>query len=192
MARTALRVLAAASAVAGLALVPGVASAATAAGPAGPAAIANSSTPSGGDPNTTVTFTVTVGGLSMTAPAAADLGSGAPGSTISGPLGTVAVADARALASAAWTVTASSTDWTSGTSTIPAGDVNYDPGFIHPTGTVTTTGSDITLSGTPQTIVTGTAGSGDNTASWIPTISVVVPGSAVGGLYTGTLTQSVS
>jgi hypothetical protein len=192
MARTTLRVLAAASAVAGLALAPGVASAATAAGPAGSAAIANSSTPSGGDPNTTVTFTVTVGGLTMTAPAAADLGSGAPGSTIAGHLGTVTVTDARALASAAWTVTASSTDWTSGASTIPATDANYDPGFVQSTGTISVTGNDITLSGLSQTVVAGTAGTGDNTALWNPTISVVVPGSAVGGLYTATLTQSVS
>jgi hypothetical protein len=192
MARTALRVLAAASAVAGLALTPGIASAATAAGSAGPAALAHSSTPSGGDPDTTVTFTVTVGALSMTAPTAANLGSGAPGSTISGPLGTVTVTDARALPSAAWTVTASATDWTSGTATIPAGDANYDSGFISSTGTITTTGTDITLSGTPQTVVTGTAGIGDNTTSWNPTISVLVPGSAVGGLYTDTLTHSVS
>jgi hypothetical protein len=191
MARTALLVLAA-SAVAGLALAPGVASAATAAGPAGPAAMANSSTPGGGDPNTTVTFTVTVGGLSMTAPTAADLGSGAPGSTISGHVGTVAVTDARALASAAWTATASSTDWTSGTATVPATDANYDPGFVQSTGTITATGDDITLSGLPQTVVAGTAGTGDNTATWNPTISVVVPGSAVGGLYSATLTQSVS
>jgi hypothetical protein len=139
-----------------------------------------------------VTFTVTVGGLTMTAPTAADLGSGAPGSTIAGHLGTVAVTDARALASAAWTVTASSTPWTSGAATIPASDANYDPGFIVPTGTITTTGSDITLSGLPQTVVAGTAGTGDNTASWNPTISVLVPASAIGGLYTATLTQSVS
>lgn len=191
MASTALRVLAA-SAVAGLALTPGVASAATAAGPAGPAALARSSTPRGGDPNTTVTFTVSVGGLSMTAPASADLGSGAPGTAISGPLGGVTVTDARALASAAWAVTASATDWTSGAAIIPAGDGNYDPGFIHTTGAITAAGTDITLSGTPQTVVTGAAGVGDNTASWIPTITVEVPAAAVGGLYTDMLTQSVS
>src|ERR1700733_5870669 len=53
----------------------------------------------GGDPNTTMTFTVTVGGLTMTAPGAANIGSGAPGTTISGPLGTVPVTDAPPLLS---------------------------------------------------------------------------------------------
>ena len=52
--------------------------------------------PGPGDPNTTVTFAVTSGALSMTAPATANLGSGAPGTTISGELGAVTVTDDRA------------------------------------------------------------------------------------------------
>jgi hypothetical protein len=150
----------------------------------------------GGDPNTTMTFTVTVGGLTMTAPGAANIGSGAPGTTITGSLGTVTVTDARALISASWTATASSTNFTTGggtpAETIPATDANYNPGPIATTGTITATGSDITLSNAAQTVVAGTAGSGDNTASWDPTIAVAVPATAVGGLYTATLTQSVS
>jgi hypothetical protein len=154
------------------------------------------SAPGPGDPNTTVTFTVTVGALAMTAPATADLGSGAPGATISSALGTVTVTDNRALLNAAWTATASSTDYTTGTGTpneiIPASDVSYNPGAINHTGTITTTGTTITLSGTPQTVVTGTAGVGNNSASWDPVLDVSVPVSNTGGVYTGTLTQSVS
>jgi hypothetical protein len=186
-----------AAVVAGIALYPSAASA-TELQPGTPAYFFLSSTPPAGDPDTTVTFTVTSGELSMTAPSSANLGSGAPGTTISGALGTVSVTDDRALLSAEWTVTAASTDWTTGGSspslaeTIPASDVGYDPGTITTTGTITATGTPITLSGTAATVVTGTAGVGDNTARWDPTLSVAVPASAVGGIYTGTLTQSVN
>ena len=159
---------------------------------------ATTSTAAGGpgDPDTTVTFTVTSGALSMTAPATSNLGSGAPGGTISHDLGVVTVTDDRALLSAAWTATASSTAFITGggtpNETIPASDVNYNPGEITTTGTITATGTTVTLSGLPQAVVTGTAGSGNNTASWDPGLVVSVPSSNAGGVYTGTLTQSVS
>jgi hypothetical protein len=143
-----------------------------------------------------VTFTVDSGALSMSAPVSVDLGSGAPGTTISGALGPVTVTDDRALLSASWTATAASTDWTTGgatsAETIPATVVGYDPGSITTTGTITATGTPITLSGTATPVVAGTDGVGDNTATWDPVISVAVPASAVGGTYTGTLIQSVS
>ena len=182
----------AAAAVTGIALTPGIASAA----PAAPPALANSSTPGSGDPDTTVTFSVTSGALSMTAPTSAALGSGAPGTTITGALGAVTVTDDRALLTASWTATASSTNWTTGGGTpaesIPATDVGYDPGSITTTGTITATGTPITLASAPAPVVTGTSGVGNNTASWNPAISVAVPAAAVGGTYTATLTQSVS
>jgi hypothetical protein len=181
-----------AAAVAGFALTPGVASAATAA----PAVLAHSSSPAAADPDTTVTFTVSSGALSLTAPDTVDLGTNAPGTTIAGALGAVTVTDDRALLAAAWTVTAGASDWTTGAATpaetIPAGDVGYDPGAITTTGTITATGTPITLAAVPAPVVTGTAGVGDNTATWDPTISVAVPAGAVVGTYTGTLTQSVS
>lgn len=43
-----------------------------------------------------------------------------------------------------------------------------------------------------QTVLTGSSGVGDNTASWGPTASLSVPAAAVGGTYAGTLTQSVA
>jgi hypothetical protein len=144
------------------------------------------------DPATTVTYTVTTGALSMSVPASATLGSGAPGTTISAPIGPVTVTDDRALLSASWTVTAAETDFTSGTSTILATSATYSPGTITTTGTITATPTSVTLSNSAQTVVTGSAGVGDNTATWNPTISVHVPASAVGGTYSGTLTQSVA
>jgi hypothetical protein len=163
-----------------------------------PAALAYSSTPdaASGDPDTTVTFTVNVGGLTMTAPASADLASGDPGTNIVAALGAVVVTDARALLAASWDTTASATSWTTGThtaaETIAASLVAYDPGTPFTTGTITTAGTKINLSGTATTVVAGTNGIGNNTATWNPTMTVAVPAAAVGGLYTGTLTQSVS
>lgn len=152
--------------------------------------------PGPGDPDTTVTFTVTSGELALTAPATSDLGSGVPGNTVSHNLGEVTVTDNRALLSAAWTVTASASTFTTGDGTtnevIPASAVNYNPGGITHTGTITVTGTERTLSGSPQTVVAGTAGVGNNTARWNPGLVVALPPASVGGIYTGTLTQSVS
>lgn len=144
------------------------------------------------DPGTTATFAIPPGALTISVPAGASLGSGAPGTQISAPIGPVTVTDDRALLSASWTVTASSTDFTSGSSALSATDATYSVGSVTTTGTITATGTDITLSNSPQTVVTGSDGVGDNTASWDPTISVAVPISAVNGSYTGTLTQSVA
>jgi len=190
--KTTFGAVSAAAAIAALTLAPAAASASAAA----PGVVAYSSADPGGDPDTTVTFTVTSGALTMSAPVSADLGSGAPGTTISGSLGPVTVTDDRALLSASWTTTAAATDFTTGggtpAETIPATDVGYDPGSITTTGTITATGTPITLSGTATPVVAGTDGVGDNTATWNPALAAAIPASAVGGAYTGTLTQSVS
>ncbi|GAA1261466.1 hypothetical protein GCM10009665_58990 [Kitasatospora nipponensis] len=144
------------------------------------------------DPSTTVTFTVTSGALSLSVPASANLGSGAPGTAISAPIGPVTVTDDRALLSASWTVTAAETDFANGASTIPATKATYSTGTVTTTGTITITTTAVTLSNAAQAVVTGSAGVGDNTASWDPTVAVNVPVGAIGGTYTGTLTQSVA
>lgn len=156
---------------------------------------ATANAPAGGDPNTTVTFAVNIGSLSMTAPLGANLGSGNPGTTISGSVGPNEVTDNRAALAASWTVTVSSTDFTThnGTTpeTIPAGDASYNPGSFTNTGTVTPVGTNITaLSGGGATAVTAT-GVGVDTVTWTATEAVAVPPAAVGGAYTSTLTQSV-
>lgn len=191
MARIAACVIAAA-AVTALGVAPSAASAATDA----PTALAHSSSGPGGDPNTTVTFTVTSGLLTLTAPVSADLGGGAPGTTVTGALGVVTVTDNRALLSASWVTTASASSWTTGSGTpaetIPATDVGYNPGSITTTGTITATGTPITLAGAAAPVVTGSNGVGNNTATWNPTLAAALPAAAVVGTYTGTITQSVS
>ncbi|MFJ7906798.1 hypothetical protein [Kitasatospora sp. NPDC096204] len=144
------------------------------------------------DPSTTVTFVVTSGALSMSVPVSADLGSGAPGTQVGAPIGAVTVTDDRALLSASWSVAASSTDFTNGSSTIAATRATYTVGAVTTTGTITATPTNITLSNSPQVVVTGSAGVGDNTASRDPAISVDLPAGAVGGSYSGTLTHSVA
>lgn len=184
-----------AAVVAGIALYPSAASAA-ALRPAAPAYFFLSNTPAGSDPDTTVTFAVTTGALSLTAPVSADLGSGAPGTTISGSIGAITVTDDRAALNSSWTVTAAASDWTTGggtgPETIPAADATYTPGSITTTGTVTVAGSVITLSNTTQPVVAGTSVIGNNTATWDPTVAVAVPAAAVAGTYTATLSHSVS
>jgi hypothetical protein len=190
----------------GAALLPAAASAATARPAAhrhgdatqGGAPAPKPLTPAAGsgDPATAVTFAVTSGALTMTAPTSASLGSGAPGGSISSQLGTVTVADNRALASASWTATVSSTTFITGAGTgaeiIPTADIFYDPGAITTTGIITVTPTGVVLSATPQAVVAGTAGAGNNSASWNPRLVVTVPFSAVSGTYTGTVTHSVS
>ena len=139
----------------------------------------------------TVTFTVTSGALTLSTPVSANLGSGAPGTTISAQIGPVSATDDRALLSASWTVTAAETDFANGTQTIPATDASYAPGTITTTGVITVTPTSVTLANSAQTVVTGTDGVGDNTATWDPTVAVTVPATAAAGTYTGTLTHSI-
>jgi hypothetical protein len=155
-----------------------------------------------GSGNTTVTFTITVGALSITVPGSAGLPAGTPGGSISGQLGAVTVTDERALLSAAWTTTVTSTDYTTGAGTgpetIPKADVSYWSGpATATTGTGTFTPGQATAAqaqslSAARTAFSLTGGVGNNSASWNPTLVVAVPTSAVGGLYTGTVTHSVA
>jgi hypothetical protein len=198
MRATLVLVLATGAALGAVSVAPAQAGAARPATPAGGGAVsatiaaARPAAGGPGDPATTVTFTVTTGALSLSAPVSAVLGSGAPGTVIAAPVGSCTVTDDRALASASWTVTAAETDFASGVQIIPAGAATYTPGTVTTTGVITATPSTVTLSNSAQTVLTGSSGVGDNTASWDPTISVSVPASAVGGAYSGTLTQSVA
>ena len=82
MVKSAFSILAVAAIGGGIALIPVAASAAT----AGPAVLAHSTTASALDPDTTVTFTVSGGSLSLTAPTSVDLGTNGPGTTLTGSL----------------------------------------------------------------------------------------------------------
>ncbi len=147
---------------------------------------------------TAATVTVTGGALSITAPAnAGNLGTIANtvlGGTISGPLGQVQVNDARAApAGSGWVATVISTAFTPPAGpTIGAADVGYTAGAITQVGTATFTANDPpNLTGVVPA-VTATGITGDNSATWNPTINVFVPGGMAAGVYSGTITESVS
>jgi hypothetical protein len=147
---------------------------------------------------TTLSITIQGGALAITAPAdAGNLGSrpnSVGGGTITGSLGQVQVSDARgAPAGSGWVANAISTAFIPLTGTaIAASAVGYTVGTITKVGTATYTASDPSnLTGVVATI-TATGITGDNSATWNPTISVVVPGGMAVGVYTATITQSVA
>jgi hypothetical protein len=141
--------------------------------------------------------TVTGGTLSISAPpAAGNLGSRAntvAGGTISGALGVVQVNDARsAAAGSGWVASVISTAFIppSGTA-IAASAVSYSAGTITKTGTATFTANNPNdLTGVVPA-VTATGITGDNSATWNPSITVAVPGGFAAGVYSATITHSV-
>jgi hypothetical protein len=154
--------------------------------------------------DTDVTFELTAaGGLSISAPATADLGSAATNAgALSGSLGTVTVTDERGALLATWTAAVSSTDFTTGggteAETIAASDVSYWSGLATATsGTVVAVPGQLTALlaqdlGTARTAFSTTAAVGNNSVSWNPTVVVAVPAAAVVGTYSGTITHSVA
>jgi len=161
--------------------------------------------------DTTLTFAVNVGLLEISVPATANIGSGNTGTNITGRLGGVTVTDNRAELAPTWTASVASSDFTTGTATtaetIPPADVSYwsgpatataDPGDTVGDVDAATfvpgqlTAGDAVPIATPQTAFSLTAGVGDNSATWDPTLTVAVPAAAVAGTYTGTITHSVA
>jgi hypothetical protein len=162
-------------------LTLGVAAPATAAGPG----------------QSSATITITGGALSITVPTdAGNLGSrpdSVLGGTISGPLGAVQVNDARsAAAGSGWVVSVISSAFTPPAGpAIAASAVSYGAGAITKIGTATYTANDpVNLTGVVPA-VTATGITGDNSATWNPTITVVVPGGMGAGVYSATITHSV-
>ena len=131
---------------------------------------------------TTATVTVTGGILAITVPAdAGNLGSIANtvgGGTISGTLGQVQVNDARsAAAGSGWVASVISTAFTPPPGpAIAASAVSYTAGTITKVGTATYTANDPGEPHRRLAAVTATGITGDNSATWNPTINVAVPG----------------
>lgn len=156
--------------------------------------------PAVADQTTVSSATVTLqgGGLSISAPTdAGNLGtkSNEVGAvTISGQLGQVQVTDSRgAPAGSGWTATAISTAFTQTAGpSIGAASVGYTAGTITKVGIATYTANDPPNLTGVSAVVTATAITGDNTASWNPTIHVAVGGAMEAGVYLGTITHSVS
>lgn len=151
-----------------------------------------------------VTFTLTGGGITISAPSAdAALTGGVVGSVVntslSGSLGSTTVTDARGGVTG-WTSTITGSAFTSTNGTIPVSAAKvFVAAPIVPTGiAVVTSGTyvseatGLTLSATAQPFVTATAVVGNNAATFNPTIAVAIPSNAVAGTYTGVVTQTVS
>ena len=145
----------------------------------------------------TATVTVTGGVLAITVPASAgSLGSAANsvgGSIISGSLGQVQVTDARsAAAGSGWVVSVISTAFTPAAGpTIAASAVGYSAGTIVKTGTATYTANNPSDLTGVSAAVTATGITGDNSATWNPTISVTIAGGTIATTYSATITHSV-
>ncbi|MDQ0677155.1 hypothetical protein QFZ30_000537 [Arthrobacter pascens] len=161
------------------------------------AALAGSTAlPASADP-TTATIQVTGGALAISVPTGANLGTRANtvgGGTISGALGQVQVNDARsAIAGSGWVASVISTAFIPsppGTA-IAASAVGYTAGTIAKVGTATYIANDPASLVGVVPAVTATGITGDNSATWNPTISVAVPGGAAAAVYSATITHSL-
>lgn len=153
---------------------------------------------------TDVTFEVLAGTLDITVPTAADLGSGFPGGQLDGLLGAVTVTDERASDEASWETTVTATVFQTGagtaSETILPSEIDYWSGLAtETTGTGTFTPGQVDAAAadpldttTPLIAFTHTGGTGNNTATWNPTLVVNVPLDSQAGIYTGTVTHSVA
>ncbi|MBT2226566.1 hypothetical protein [Nonomuraea sp. NEAU-A123] len=158
---------------------------------------------------TTTTFDVTAGALQITVPDAADLANdGVPGGFAYGPLGAITVTDARASATPAWTASVTSGTFITGDG-VDAGESITNASVYYCSGTATaTTGTGTFTAGqtgcaapppatgqvlsAQRTAYAHTAGTGNNTATWNPQLTVAVGLDNVGGQYTGTITHTVT
>jgi hypothetical protein len=144
-----------------------------------------------GTGDTTATFTLVGGSLDVTPAGSAALTNGSPGApSVSGSLGVVGVSDTRG-STAGWIMSAASTTFVGAGGSVSTG-VSYNSGdATGSTGTVTPTSDGATSITAVAPVAAGTLASGNNTASYSPTLTVALPASALAGAYTGTVTTSV-
>jgi len=159
----------------------------------GGAVISLGNLPAGAD--TPATFTLSPGALSISAPSASvSLGTQVAAtstSTITGSLGIVTVSDQRG-GTTSWIASVISTAFSppSGPAD-PATNTSYAAGTITQSAYVVATAVPATDLTGVTTVVTG-ASTGLSTASWNPTISVVVPADFAPAIYSASITHSVA
>ncbi len=160
--------------------------------------------------STPVTFTVQGGLLSISEPTTtASLGTlnaSSSSSTISGSIGVTTVTDNRAVA-LGWTTTIQGpsggfTNPATGATAIPAANaIVWVPSSTFTgtpalttlrTDTNTTAAASVTLSATAPVNLVKVTAVGTNSATFNPSIQITVPGNSTAGVYTGTVTQTVS
>ncbi|MCD9625140.1 hypothetical protein [Rhabdothermincola salaria] len=142
--------------------------------------------------DTTTTFSLTGGSLTLSVAASAALtnqASGVAANTITGTLGEVLVTDARG-GTAGWVTSAASTTFT-GTGLSVSTGVAYTNATVTTTGTSTVAPADGQSITAVAPVATATAVSGNNTAAWNPTLDVSMPAGALAGDYSGTVTTSL-
>jgi hypothetical protein len=145
--------------------------------------------------STPASFTLTSGTLSVSAPSAGislgtQVASTTP-STMSGSLGAVVISDQRG-GPTTWTASVISTAFTptSGPAD-PASNVSYSAGPVVQSGPVVATAFPVTDLTGVVTVMTGVS-TGISTATWSPTVSILVPANFAPGVYTATITSSVA
>lgn len=152
--------------------------------------------------DTTVSFEITAGSLSISVPGTADLGSVTAGSaSLSGALGDVTVTDNRGDSGAAWTVTVAAVadPWCTGTcdsssKQVPGSDITYaENAFGSTSGTCTTrTAGPGGVLSADRTAASASGCDGPNSATWNPTLTLANLANNLAGSYSGTLTQTVA
>jgi len=117
----------------------------------------------------------------------------ANGTIITGSLGEVTVRDNRnAPEGSSWVATAVATELkpTKGKG-ISASNIRYSPGKVAKQGTLTVRASGTVNLNRSRAVVTASEITGNNVASWTPTITLKIPAGVVAGTYKGTITHSV-
>lgn len=147
---------------------------------------------------TEISLTIVGGVLSISVPDSSDLGAytaTVENGELSGSLGDVTVSDARnAAAGSAWVATAIATALTpdGGGPTIGAAQIDYRSGAIDKVGTATFEVVPQEGLAAASEVVSASAITGDNSATWDPTITVHIDSAKAADTYTGTITHSVS
>jgi hypothetical protein len=149
--------------------------------------------------DTNVTFSLTGGSLTLTAPTDAALSSSAlsvSGTSVTGSLGSTTVSDERGALAHTVTVTMSTTDFSDGAGdTIAASNATGYSGAAVVSGVgvavPTLTGQSIGNAGGASILdITGVVGSASTTYN--PTVTVSIPADTVAGDYSGTVTQTAA
>jgi hypothetical protein len=150
---------------------------------------------------TDVTFTLTAGALAIDAPATAALGAVGTSSTataVTGQLGETTVTDGRAALLAAYAVTLSSGNFTTGAAganeTIVGATVTSFSGPVTHTNTTATKVASATTTAVASAVpIMGLAAyNGTDTGVYNPTVNIPVPATNAAGAYSGVITQTVT
>jgi hypothetical protein len=156
--------------------------------------VASGATPASAE-DTIATFSLAAaGGLTLTVQAGPmALTNGVSGETvITGSLGLVEVTDENG-GTTNWTVSATASAFI-GALGLPSSStaVFYNAGVVTETGTITVADGVATdITGAPANVVMPTSLSGNNGASWTPTLTITMPAGALVDDYTGTVTTSI-